>query len=323
MVTNQDRRETVLESPYILITDKEIQLTGDLLPVLEQATRSGGPLLVIAHDVRDEALAALVGATRRGDLVAAAVRAPGFGNRRRRMLEDIAILTGGEVITGEMGLRLETTQLSQLGRARHVVSDPFRTTIADGAGDPEQIRGRIVQIRREIETTNSDFDREKLHDRLSKLAGGAAIVKVGAVTESEMQDRKHRVERALQAARAALEEGLVPGGGVALLRAGALVDVDALEDVDERTGARIVLRALEEPLRQIAENSGLESSAIVNHVRNTSAGQGLNAATGEIEDLVAIGVIDPGMVTRSALLNAASIAKNIASAQTIGEPRDT
>jgi chaperonin GroEL len=232
------------------------------------------------------------------------------------MLEDIAILTGGEVITEEMGLKLENTQVSQLGRARRVVVAKDNTTVVDGAGDAEAIKGRINQIKAEIETTDSDFDREKLQERLAKLSGGVAVVKVGAATETEMKEKKHRVEDALQATRAALEEGIVPGGGVALLRAGTTVKLDAFVD-DEQTGAKIVLRALEEPLRQIAENAGLEGSVVVNDVRKAKDGQGLNAATGEIVDLVAEGVIDPAMVTRSALQNAASIAKNILTTEAI------
>src|SRR3989441_10504836 len=233
------------------------------------------------------------------------------------MLEDIAILTGAEVITEELGLKLENTTLSQLGRARKVVVDKDSTTIIDGAGDSEAIKGRIKQLKAEIEDTDSDFDREKLQERLAKLAGGVAVVKVGAATETEMKEKKHRVEDALQAPRAALEEGIVPGGGVALLGAVGDVKVDALEDDDERTGARIVLRALEEPIRQIAENSGLEGSVVVNDVRKAKAGHGLHAETGEITDLVAAGVIDPAMVTRSALQNAASIAKNILTTEAI------
>jgi chaperonin GroEL len=232
------------------------------------------------------------------------------------MLEDIAILTGGEVITEEMGLKLENTQVSQLGRARRVVVAKDTTTIVDGSGDSEAIKGRINQIKAEIETTDSDFDREKLQERLAKLSGGVAVVKVGAATETEMKEKKHRVEDALQATRAALEEGIVPGGGVALLRAAEAVQLDTFVD-DEQTGARIILRALEEPLRQIAENAGLEGSVVVNEVRNAPPGYGLNAATGEIVDLVAEGIIDPAMVTRSALQNAASIAKNILTTEAI------
>jgi chaperonin GroEL len=233
------------------------------------------------------------------------------------MLEDIAILTGGEVITEEMGLKLENTQLSQLGRARRVVVAKDTTTIVDGNGDGDAIKGRIKQIKAEVEDTDSDFDREKLQERLAKLSGGVAVVKVGAATETEMKEKKHRVEDALQATRAALEEGIVPGGGIALLRAADSVKVDAIDDPDARTGARIVLRALEEPLRQIADNSGLEGSVVVNDVRKAKRNEGLNVATGEIEDLVKAGVIDPAMVTRSALQNAASIAKNILTTEAI------
>jgi chaperonin GroEL len=317
MVTDQERMEAVLEDPYILIANQKISSVRDLLPVLEQVIQSGKPLVIIAEDVEGEALATLVVNKLRGTFTGVAVKAPGFGDRRKRMLEDIAILSGGEVITEEMGLKLENTQLSQLGRARRVVVTKDTTTIIDGAGDPEGIKGRIKQIKAEIETTDSDFDREKLQERLAKLSGGVAVVKVGAATETEMKEKKHRVEDALQATRAALEEGIVPGGGVALLQAASSIKLDAIENDDERTGARILLRSLEEPLRQIAENSGLEGSVVVNDVRKAKAGQGLHAETGEITDLVAAGVIDPAMVTRSALQNAASIAKNILTTEAI------
>ncbi len=322
MVTDQDRMEATLEDPYILIANQKIGSVRDVLPVLEQVIQSGKPLLIIAEDVEGESLATLVVNKLRGTFTGVAVKAPGFGDRRKRMLEDIAILTNAEVITEEMGLKLENTQVSQLGHARRVVVAKDNTTIVDGAGDGEAIKGRINQIKAEIENTDSDFDREKLQERLAKLSGGVAVVKVGAATETEMKEKKHRVEDALQATRAALEEGIVPGGGVALLQASASVSVDgdgASTDGsdDERTGARIVLRALEEPLRQIAENAGLEGSVVVNDVRKAKAGEGLNAATNEIVDLVAAGVIDPAMVTRSALQNAASIAKNILTTEAI------
>jgi chaperonin GroEL len=317
MVTDQERMEAVLEDPYILIANQKIGSVRDVLPVLEQVIQSGRPLLIIAEDVEGESLATLVVNKLRGTFTGVAVKAPGFGDRRKRMLEDIAILAGGEVITEEMGLKLENTQLSQLGRARRVVVTKDTTTIVDGAGDSEAIKGRINQIKSEIETTDSDFDREKLQERLAKLSGGVAVVKVGAATETEMKEKKHRVEDALQATRAALEEGIVPGGGVALLVAQKALNIDIIELPDEQTGARIVYRALEEPLRQISENAGLEGSVVVNDVRKAKKGYGLNAATGEIVDLIAAGVIDPAMVTRSALQNAASIAKNILTTEAI------
>jgi chaperonin GroEL len=317
MVTDQDRMEAVLEDPYILIANQKIGSVRDLLPVLEQTIQSGKPLLIIAEDVEGESLATLVVNKLRGTFTGVAVKAPGFGDRRKRMLEDIAILSGGEVITEEMGLKLENTQISQLGRARRVVVAKDTTTIVDGNGDSDAIKGRINQIKTEIDNTDSDFDREKLQERLAKLSGGVAVVKVGAATETEMKEKKHRVEDALQATRAALEEGIVPGGGVALLSAQDALNIDGLKDADEQTGARIVRRALEEPLRQIADNAGLEGSVVVNDVRNAKKGHGLNAATGEIVDLVKEGIIDPAMVTRSALQNAASIAKNILTTEAI------
>jgi chaperonin GroEL len=317
MVTDQERMEAVLEDPYILIANQKIGSVRDILPILEQTIQSGKPLLIIAEDVEGETLATLVVNKLRGTFTGVAVKAPGFGDRRKRMLEDIAILSGGEVITEEMGLKLENTQISQLGRARRVVVTKDTTTIVDGAGDADAIKGRINQIKAEVENTDSDFDREKLQERLAKLSGGVAVVKVGAATETEMKEKKHRVEDALQATRAALEEGIVAGGGVALLRATEAIDLDQFVEEDVKTGGRIILRALEEPLRQIAENAGLEGSVVVNEVKNSSGPNGLNAATGEYVDLIAAGVIDPAMVTRSALQNAASIAKNILTTEAI------
>ncbi len=316
MITDAERMEAVLEDPYILVANQKIGAVKDLLPVLEQVIQAGKPLLIVSEDVEGESLATIVVNKLRGTFTAVAVKAPGFGDRRKRMLEDIAILTGAEVITEEMGLKLENTKLSQLGHARRVVVDKDTTTIIDGAGDSEAIKSRIKQLKSEIENTDSDFDREKLQERLAKLAGGVAVVKVGAATETEMKEKKHRVEDALQAARAALEEGVVPGGGVALLNTVDAIDLDSY-DGDERTGATIVVRSLEEPVRQLADNAGLEGSIVVDKIRNGTKGHGLNVETNEYEDLVKAGITDPTMVVRSALQNAASIAKNILTTEAI------
>jgi chaperonin GroEL len=307
-VTDQDRMEAILDEPYILIVSGKISNVQAMLPILNQVMRSGKPLLIVSDDLEGEALAALIVNKMRGTFNAAAVRSPLFGERRKRQLEDLAILTDGEVVTDELGLKLEDTQLDQLGRARRVVITKDDTTIIGGAGDEGHIRGRINQLKAELKGTTSDYDREKLQERLAKLAGGVAVVKVGAATETALKESKHRVEDALAATRAALEEGIVPGGGVALLHAQRPVAdlLDTLEG-DERTGARIVHRALEEPIRQIAVNAGADGSIVAYKVRSREAGVGFNALTGGYEDLAAAGIIDPAMVTRSALQNAASI----------------
>src|SRR4051794_26235689 len=305
--TDLERMEASLDDPYILIVNSKVSSVKDLLPLLEKVMQSGKPLLIIAEDVEGEALSTLVVNKIRGTFKSVAVKAPGFGDRRKAMLGDIAILTGGTVISEEVGLKLENAGLDLLGRARKVVITKDETTIVDGAGDSDQVAGRVNQIRAEIEQSDSDYDREKLQERLAKLAGGVAVIKDGAATEVELKERKHRIEDAVRNAKAAVEEGIVAGGGVALLQASAVFEKLELEG-DEATGASIVKLALEAPLKQIAVNAGLEGGVVVEKVRNLTPGHGLNAATGEYVDLVAEGIIDPAKVTRSALQNAASIA---------------
>ncbi|AQP48048.1 chaperonin GroL [Tessaracoccus aquimaris] len=306
-VTDTERMEATLDDPYILIANSKISSLKDLLPVLEKVMQSGKPLLVIAEDVDGEALAGLIVNKIRGTFKSIAVKAPGFGDRRKAMLTDIAILTGGQVISEEVGLSLDAVSLDLLGRARSVLVTKDETTIIDGAGDQAQIEGRVSQIRKEIENSDSDYDREKLQERLAKLAGGVAVIKVGAATEVELKERKHRIEDAVRNAKAAVEEGIVPGGGVALLQAAKAVNFDNLSG-DEAVGAQIVLAASSAPLKQIASNAGLEGGVVAEKVGNLPAGEGLNAATGEYVKMVEAGIIDPAKVTRSALQNAASIA---------------